>query len=49
MVSQTLALTAATTVADCVARRWDFAVRNNVQLKDEYDQIHHDMAPHWAL
>ncbi|GAA5885978.1 hypothetical protein JCM6882_004220 [Rhodosporidiobolus microsporus] len=28
---------------------WRFCEENNVQLRDEYDQIHHDMAPHWAL
>ncbi|KAI5480769.1 glycosyltransferase family 90 protein [Pseudohyphozyma bogoriensis] len=28
---------------------WRFAEENNVQLRDEYDQIHKDLAPHWAL
>ncbi|GAA6001303.1 hypothetical protein JCM10207_006599 [Rhodosporidiobolus poonsookiae] len=28
---------------------WRFCEENNVQLRDEYDQIAHDMAPHWAL
>lgn len=29
--------------------RWRFCEENNVQLRDEYDQINHDLAPHWAL
>jgi hypothetical protein len=29
--------------------RWAFTEQHNVQLRDEYDQINHDMAPHWAL
>ncbi|GAA5996512.1 uncharacterized protein JCM10292_003018 [Rhodotorula paludigena] len=28
---------------------WRFCEENNVQLRDEYDQINHDLAPHWAL
>ena len=28
---------------------WAFAERHNVQLRDEYDQIHRDLAPFWAL
>ncbi|GAA5850375.1 hypothetical protein JCM8547_001851 [Rhodosporidiobolus lusitaniae] len=28
---------------------WRFCEENNVQLRDEYDQIVHDLAPHWAL
>lgn len=30
-------------------RRWRFCEENNVQLRDEYDQINRDLAPHWAL
>lgn len=29
--------------------RWAFCEKNHVQLRDEYDQIAHDLAPHWAL
>lgn len=29
--------------------RWRFCEEHNVQLRDEYDQIHNDLAPHWAL
>ncbi|KAM0753121.1 hypothetical protein T439DRAFT_286761 [Meredithblackwellia eburnea MCA 4105] len=28
---------------------WNFCEQNNVQLRDEYDQIDHDLAPHRAL
>ncbi|BGP32303.1 hypothetical protein JCM10296v2_004084 [Rhodotorula toruloides] len=28
---------------------WRFCEEHNVQLRDEYDQITHDLAPHWAL
>ncbi|BGP16397.1 hypothetical protein JCM10213_004046 [Rhodosporidiobolus nylandii] len=28
---------------------WRFCEEYNVQLRDEYDQINHDLAPHWAL
>ncbi|GAA5925127.1 uncharacterized protein JCM15063_004929 [Sporobolomyces koalae] len=28
---------------------WAFCEQHNVQLRDEYDQIAHDLAPHWAL
>ncbi|KAK4053925.1 hypothetical protein OIO90_003762 [Microbotryomycetes sp. JL221] len=28
---------------------WDFAERHDIQLRDEYDQIAYDLAPHWAL
>ncbi|KAK4703500.1 hypothetical protein P7C70_g2716, partial [Phenoliferia sp. Uapishka_3] len=28
---------------------WKFTEEHNIQLRDEYDQIMHDMAPHWAL
>jgi hypothetical protein len=29
--------------------RWEYAVENNVQLKDDYDQIFHDLEPFWGL
>lgn len=29
--------------------RWDFTRKHNVQLPDEYDQIHRDLQPHRAL
>lgn len=29
--------------------RWDFAVKNSLLLPDEYDRIHLDLAPFWAL
>jgi len=29
--------------------RWAFCEEHNIQLRDEYDQINHDLAPHWAL
>lgn len=32
-----------------LACRWKFAEEHNVQLRDEYDQVMYDMAPHWAL
>ncbi|GAA5979776.1 hypothetical protein JCM5350_002045 [Sporobolomyces pararoseus] len=28
---------------------WAFCEKHHVQLRDEYDQIAHDLAPHWAL
>ena len=28
---------------------WDYAVKNNIVLKDEYDQIHRDMQVFWSL
>ncbi|GAA5910466.1 hypothetical protein JCM8208_004485 [Rhodotorula glutinis] len=28
---------------------WAFCEEHNIQLRDEYDQINHDLAPHWAL
>ncbi|KAK4054476.1 hypothetical protein OIV83_000970 [Microbotryomycetes sp. JL201] len=28
---------------------WAFAERHDIQLRDEYDQIAYDLAPHWAL
>nr|XP_019015081.1 uncharacterized protein I206_01169 [Kwoniella pini CBS 10737]OCF53862.1 hypothetical protein I206_01169 [Kwoniella pini CBS 10737] len=30
-------------------RWWNYAEKNNVQLKDEYDQIYHDLEPFHAL
>lgn len=29
--------------------RWDFVVKHNVQLPDEYDEIYHDLEAYWGL
>ncbi|KAJ8584607.1 glycosyltransferase family 90 protein [Rhizopogon salebrosus TDB-379] len=28
---------------------WDYVVKHNVQLPDEYDEIHHDLEPFWGI
>ena len=29
--------------------RWQYVIEHNVQLPDEYDQIHHDLEPFWGV
>lgn len=29
--------------------RWDYVVKHNVQLPDEYDQIYMDLEPYWGI
>jgi hypothetical protein len=29
--------------------RWDYVVKHDVQLPDEYDEIHHDLEPFWGI
>ena len=28
---------------------WEYVQKHNVQLPDEYDQIHHDLEPYWGI
>lgn len=32
-----------------VIHRWDYVKQHNIQLPDEYDQIHHDLEPFWGI
>ena len=32
-----------------IIHRWDYVQRHEVQLPDEYDQIHHDIEPFWGI
>jgi len=36
-------------VTDVAYLRWDYVVKHNVQLPDEYDQIHYDLEPFWGV
>lgn len=29
--------------------RWDYVIKHDVQLPDEYDQIYHDLEPFWGM
>jgi len=29
--------------------RWDYVVKHDVQLPDEYDEIYHDLEPFWGI
>lgn len=29
--------------------RWDYVIKHNVQLPDEYDEIYHDLEPYWGF